>query len=292
MNNRKRQVLLAAQQLFLENGFATTSVQDIIEKSGISKGTFYNYFSSKNECLMAILKQAQDVAAVKQREILIGKDLSDKHVLAEQIAIRLQVNKEQNLIILFEAIFHSKEQELRDFVKKHYLDELIWLTERLTDIYGKEATPYAFDCAVILLGMLQHIIHIWSLHSKEKVIPTKPIHFVIRRMDAVVENIMVSKDTLFGVDTFYLLKTNQERKEITTQELITQLLGFEKNLEMDSSNGREYVQFLIDELQQENPRVYLIETISRSFAETFVDTADEDEAQEITSKVWSYIDTF
>lgn len=291
MNNRKRQVLLAAQQLFLEKGFSTTSVQDILDRSGISKGTFYNYFSSKNECLMAILEQAQHIATVKQRDLLIGKNLSDKHVLAEQIAIRLQVNQEQNLIILFEAIFHSKEQEIRDFVEKHYLDELIWLTERLIDVYGKEVSPYAFDCAVILLGMLQHIIHIWSRYSKEKVIPSKPVHFVFRQMDAVVESIMFSKDSLFGEDVFYLVKSNQEKKKISPQALIEQLSDFEQSIEMDSSNGREYIQFLIDELQQENPRRYLIEAISRSFAETFVNTIDGDEAQEITAKLWTYIDT-
>ena len=54
MNNKKHQVLLTAQRLFIEKGFAATSVQDIINESKISKGTFYNYFSSKNECIIAI----------------------------------------------------------------------------------------------------------------------------------------------------------------------------------------------------------------------------------------------
>lgn len=33
MNERKRQVLLTAQRLFIEKGFSTTSVQDILEGS-------------------------------------------------------------------------------------------------------------------------------------------------------------------------------------------------------------------------------------------------------------------
>jgi AcrR family transcriptional regulator len=291
MNDRKRQVLLTAQRLFVEQGFATTSVQDILEGSGISKGTFYNYFSSKNECLMAILEHAQDVAAVRQRELLIGKDAADKHVLAEQIAIRLQVNQEQNLIMLFEAIFHSKEQELRDFVKKHYLDELIWLTDRITDVYGKQVVPYAFDCAVILIGMLQHMMHIWILHSKETVVHARPVQYVIQRMDAIVGDLIHSKDILLGGEILYHLKSDLQQKEITKQELVAQLSGFEQRLGVNSPDGKEYIHFLLDELRGEKPRVYLAETVIRAFTQAFTGTADEPEALEIASKAWKYIDT-
>jgi len=58
MNKRKKIVVDHARALFLEKGIQMTSIQDIIERSGISKGTFYNYFSSKNECVTAILQQA------------------------------------------------------------------------------------------------------------------------------------------------------------------------------------------------------------------------------------------
>ncbi len=52
MNNRKQQVVKNAHHLFfVEKGFQAISIQDIIDYSGISKGTFYNYFSSKNELL-------------------------------------------------------------------------------------------------------------------------------------------------------------------------------------------------------------------------------------------------
>ena len=57
MNDRKQHVIKMAHQLFIERGFQNTSIQDILEYSGISKGTFYNYFSSKNELLIALFKE-------------------------------------------------------------------------------------------------------------------------------------------------------------------------------------------------------------------------------------------
>ena len=56
MNDRKQHVVNKAHQLFIDKGFQATSIQDILDYSGISKGTFYNYFSSKNELLIAIFK--------------------------------------------------------------------------------------------------------------------------------------------------------------------------------------------------------------------------------------------
>ena len=54
MNDRKQHVVNMAHQLFINKGVQSTSVQDILEYSGISKGTFYNYFSSKHELLIAL----------------------------------------------------------------------------------------------------------------------------------------------------------------------------------------------------------------------------------------------
>ena len=56
MKDRKLHVIKMSHQLFIEKGFLATSIQDILNYSGISKGTFYNYFSSKNELLMELFK--------------------------------------------------------------------------------------------------------------------------------------------------------------------------------------------------------------------------------------------
>lgn len=44
MNKRKMHVIDTARELFIKHGYHATSIQDILEASGISKGSFYNYF--------------------------------------------------------------------------------------------------------------------------------------------------------------------------------------------------------------------------------------------------------
>ena len=45
----KNKFVSAAWQLFYEKGYNKTTVDDIIELSGTSKGSFYYYFSTKDE---------------------------------------------------------------------------------------------------------------------------------------------------------------------------------------------------------------------------------------------------
>ncbi len=67
---RTLEIIQAAQKLFMEKGYSNTSIQAIINEVGVAKGTFYYYFSSKEDVLEAIvnytlddlLKQAQQVA--------------------------------------------------------------------------------------------------------------------------------------------------------------------------------------------------------------------------------------
>lgn len=292
MNERKRQVLVTAQQLFIEKGFSATSIQDILEESNISKGTFYNYFSSKNECLIAILEYVNEETFVRRREILIGQNLSDKKVLAEQIAIRMHINREQNLFLLFEAIFHSGDDELRDFVKKNHLAELFWLRDRLIDVYGKASAPYALDCAVLLLGMMQHIIHIWTASSKNLSDITELVAYVIRRIDAIVPQLIHSKDLLLDDDVRSTLARNIGDKKGSKDQLLTQLNDFHQKLDTNTtSSGLEYLLFLLEELKKDDPRYFLIETISHSFKEVFKTTPHEVEAREIAFKLWNFVDS-
>jgi AcrR family transcriptional regulator len=57
-------------QLFDQNGFKSTSVQDIVQWLGVTKGTFYYYFSSKEELLKDIHLTYIEELVKKQESII------------------------------------------------------------------------------------------------------------------------------------------------------------------------------------------------------------------------------
>ncbi len=46
---RREKILKAAERVFGQEGYHNTSITDVIEAAGISRGTFYLYFASKDE---------------------------------------------------------------------------------------------------------------------------------------------------------------------------------------------------------------------------------------------------
>ena len=54
---RREELVGAAGELFLKNGYDNTAVSDIVRKVGVAQGTFYYHFSSKASILEAVLEK-------------------------------------------------------------------------------------------------------------------------------------------------------------------------------------------------------------------------------------------
>jgi len=72
------QVLQAALELFASQGYATTSVQQIVEAAGVTKGAMYHYFQSKDDLLFAIYERMLTLQKAHLDEIVAaGGPVSD-----------------------------------------------------------------------------------------------------------------------------------------------------------------------------------------------------------------------
>ena len=74
MNTTKAKITKVAWQLFHEKGYSETTIDDIIAASGTSKGSFYHYYSSKDELLSSL----SEVFDAKYEEVMqpLDKDMN------------------------------------------------------------------------------------------------------------------------------------------------------------------------------------------------------------------------
>lgn len=65
---KREQILRAAERLFLQNGFALTSMDAVTAAAGVSKQTVYSYFSSKENLFETVLRDlvARNVQIIAQ----------------------------------------------------------------------------------------------------------------------------------------------------------------------------------------------------------------------------------
>ena len=75
-NERRNEILDAAERLFGRKGYNKCTVNDILDAVGIAKGTFYYYFKSKEEVLDAIIHRVTEVVALRAEEAATNPELS------------------------------------------------------------------------------------------------------------------------------------------------------------------------------------------------------------------------
>ena len=71
---KKRKILEKAFELFRKNGYMDTKVEDITKALGISKGSFYTYFKTKEELLCELLKSMKNSEMERYSKVEIDEN--------------------------------------------------------------------------------------------------------------------------------------------------------------------------------------------------------------------------
>jgi len=106
--------------LFEKKGFSGTSIQDIVDSLGVTKGTFYYYFSSKEELLMDIHIRYIDDLLSHQERIMEDPSKSCKEKLHDMIYLLIHDIKKQgpSARVYFREIRHLSEEHLKVVLPK------------------------------------------------------------------------------------------------------------------------------------------------------------------------------
>jgi len=289
MNNRKRKVADIALKLFVEKGIQQTSIQEIIEKANISKGTFYNYFSSKNDCIADILEFLRYDASQQRIAIQIGKDTKDRDVFIEQISILLRLNEERNVQPLFEAILSSNETDLKKLVMQHRVFEMEWLTNRFIEVLGEEIRDYAFEGSVLFYGMLQYML--FTLRVTNSTYSLQPVvDVILSYIELIMPFMMKRGSAMINYSAIDLLSANVNKKIVTISELL-ELGSHLKQQYSFNEEQQDLFDAIMNELKQERIRKVVLQHLLKPFQKLFKETTIESQVVQFTNLIWYYLRT-
>ncbi len=71
---RPHELLSAALDLFVERGFASTRLEDVAKRAGVSKGTLYLYFTNKEELFKAVVRENLVPELGQAEELVVSYD--------------------------------------------------------------------------------------------------------------------------------------------------------------------------------------------------------------------------
>ncbi|MFD1065618.1 TetR/AcrR family transcriptional regulator [Oceanobacillus locisalsi] len=280
MNTKKKQIIQAAQTLFIKKGFEATPIQDILETANVSKGTFYNYFSSKTDCFMSILTLIQEEVIDEREQLAHGKSDSDKDVFVKQIAVRFHIDKKHNIVALFASLTNADQghQELKTFLNQQYLKEIIWMANRICDVFGEDKQKHAYDDAVTCFGTIHLTSKLLMDISKTNIPIEETIYFALRQIEQTDNHPPFLKEDYFL--PYHPAKNTADKSSQTLlKETLTDLDNLISALENDKLNY--YHHFLLEQLQAEDPNLFLMESVIYSYQHALQQTELEDKGNYI-----------
>ncbi|MEN2466118.1 TetR/AcrR family transcriptional regulator [Ornithinibacillus sp. FSL M8-0202] len=285
ITKRKKKVLDTAHRLFIEKGYQATSIQDIIDEAEISKGTFYNYFASKKDCLLAIIEFIEAEGKQKRMELAIGKDKQDEEVFIKQVAVRIDMTRKYHIHALIDSVMEVDKLEITKYVNQQFRSELQWLAMRLREVYTPGIPDYAFDQSVMLSGMIHHFLYVWNMGASKELEAERVIRFIIKRLKPAILEQVESGETFFDYNWLSV-----ELDDIPPNDRLDILLqDIDQLIVHADGETLAYLTFLKEEITSNSPREFLIESVLLSLKQTFAKTERKHEINQIVQLVHRYL---
>ncbi|QTC40130.1 TetR/AcrR family transcriptional regulator [Bacillus sp. V3] len=153
--DKRKAILETAVELFAEHGYNRTSMQQIADSIGISKGSLYSFFQSKEDLIISIYEHYQQL--VFERAFVVGLD--SNMAQEERLAKQFQVQFEGILEYKSYMKMHMRGETAKDSEKLAEMEHRMrgrlfsWLQHNLHRLYGDRIDPYKWD----LMWMTQSI---------------------------------------------------------------------------------------------------------------------------------------
>lgn len=126
---RPQELLVAALDLFVEKGFAATRTDEVAQHAGVSKGTLYLYYPSKEELFKAVVRQNLSALIAEGQEMVEQFEGSSADLLAQLMSIWWARLGNTPAAGIHKIVF----AEVRNFpeLAQFYADEVIIPADRL-----------------------------------------------------------------------------------------------------------------------------------------------------------------
>lgn len=153
MTETRLQILTTAGQLFAERGYELVGINEIIEKSGVAKATFYSNFKSKEKLCAEWLKGAAAASEASGKELLSRKidGLAKIEAKFESLRTHCKVSDFRGCPFSITASMTQPSSEVRDVIRDYKASARIFWQSLALEVRRDPAAARALGDAMFLL---------------------------------------------------------------------------------------------------------------------------------------------
>lgn len=128
---RRAELASAAASAFAERGVADTTISDIVKAAGVAQGTFYLYFDSKADVLVAVVDQIADAMLVAIEAAVSKPGATAVEKLLGLRDVLTGFDADRTALELADFIHRSENRALHDRLTEHLATRMVALVEAI-----------------------------------------------------------------------------------------------------------------------------------------------------------------
>ena len=164
----RERILDAAVDVLAQRGYSAAGVQEIVDRSGTSKGSFYFHFHSKEKMVMALVDRMSE-KLVKKIQDSIRHQPTPVHRVAAGIEVLMATFARQRKIaqvLLLNIMGHGKAIDKKFLPLRDRFSELIQQELDAAVAQGQIAPQDTALISRMWVGSLQEVVMRWLLTSQ------------------------------------------------------------------------------------------------------------------------------
>lgn len=117
----RARLLSAAKEIFEENGFLDARISDIAERAGLSHGSFYHYFESKEEIFREVAAAVVDQLSAPLGSVILdpASEATPPERIREAIRLHLEAYRREARIMGVIEQVSRYDQQVKEFRFEH-----------------------------------------------------------------------------------------------------------------------------------------------------------------------------
>ena len=191
----KRTIILnAALRTFVKRGYPETKVAEIASEAGVAEGTLYNYFSSKEDLLLALFdeKWGGIIAEIKSRINKLSDPNRKLKAIFSQVVMMFRKNRQ------LAELFMVDIKQSSIFMNNYTINRIAEFLDIIEGVLeeGKSKGVYRKDldtrvAKMVIFGAAQGILLSWVL-SESKAVKNQTFNFSLYRAAKTLKDIFKS----------------------------------------------------------------------------------------------------
>ncbi|HOO71829.1 MAG TPA: TetR/AcrR family transcriptional regulator [Spirochaetota bacterium] len=170
---RQAEIMAVALDLFSVNGYHATSVEEIINRAGIAKGTFYLHFSGKSDILKMIIESHLGMiySSVKVLDISMNKPVNEMKKMyydVTDLLIGIPEFKKFIRLMLRDAI--SIDRTIQARVNSFFDQIIIMSSDYIKKAQDEGRVVLGLDPSVLALsivGSIKEMLYRWAVQEDD-----------------------------------------------------------------------------------------------------------------------------